>query len=116
MSCGSCCRSPSMAITYSPSAVIEAGRQRRGLAEVAAQLHDHHAAIDRGNLLQHPEGIVAAAVVDEHQLERLARSFHHHLQAVVELGDVLFLVVKRDDDGVLKHRFSIIPSKSPKLA
>ena len=84
--------------------VIEARGQRGGLAEVAAQLDHHHAAVDRGNLLQHPEGVVAAAVVDEDQLERLAGGFHDHLQAVVELGDVLFFVVKRYDDGVLRHR------------
>ena len=85
--------------------VIEAGGQRRGLPEIAAQLDHHHAAVDGGNLLQHPEGVVAAAVIDEDQLERLAGRFHHHLQPVVEFGDVLFFVVERYDDGVLEHRF-----------
>ena len=61
-----------MAMTYSPCGVIEAGGQRRGLPEVAAQLHHHHAAVHGGNLLQQVEGVVAAAVVHENQLEGLA--------------------------------------------
>ena len=32
--------------------VVEAGGQRRGLAEVAAQFDDQHPAIDRSNLLE----------------------------------------------------------------
>ena len=83
--------------------VVEAGGQRRGLAKVAAQLDYDDAAIHRGDLLQHPEGVVAAAVVHEHQLERLTGGFHHRLQAVIKLGDVLFLVVEGHDDGVLEH-------------
>ena len=88
--------------------VIESGGQRGSLAEVAAQLHHYHAAIDRGNLLQHPEGVVATAIVDKHQLERLAGSFHHDLQAVVELGDILFFVVEGYDYRILRHSTTII--------
>jgi hypothetical protein len=65
--------------------------------------------IDRRDLLQQPERVVLAAVVHEDQLERFARSFHHATQAVVELGYVFFLVVKRDDDGVFEHSPLIIP-------
>ncbi len=83
--------------------VIEAGRKRRGLPEVAAQFYHYDAPIDRGDLLQHPEGIVVAAVVHEDQLERLVGAFHHHLEAVIELGYILFFVVEGDDNGVLEH-------------
>ncbi len=116
MSLGSCCRSPSMAMTYSPSAVIESRSQRGSLPEVAAQFDDHYATVDRGNLLQHPEGIVAAAVIDKYQLERLTGSFHYDLQPVVELGDILFFVMERYDDGILGHRLSIITSNSGGLS
>ncbi len=93
--------------------VIEARGQRRGLSEVAAQLHHDNPAIDGGNLLQQPKGVVLAAVVDEHQLERLTRSFHYDLQTIVKLGDILLFIMKRDDDGILKHRIFIIPSAPP---
>ena len=83
--------------------MIETGRQRGGLPEVAAQFDHYDAPVHRGNLLQHPEGIVVAAVVHEDQLERLVGGFHNHLEAVIELGYVLFFVVEGYDDGVLKH-------------
>ena len=78
--------------------MVEAGGQGGGLPEVAAQLHHHDAAVHGGNLLQQRERVVAASIVYKDQFERLARGLHDHLQAVVELGDVLFLVVKRYDD------------------
>ena len=91
-----------------PLRIIEAGRQSGRLPKVAAQLDDHHAAIDRGNLLQQREGVIAAAVVHENQLKGFAGSFHHHPQPVVHLGYVLLFVVKGYDDGVLKHSLCII--------
>ena len=87
--------------------MVEAGRQRRGLAKVAAQLDHQHAAVDRGNLFQQLVGAVARAVVDQHQLKAVAHLLHHLLQASVEDGDVLFFVVKRNDDGILRHINSI---------
>ena len=90
-------------------AVVEAGGQSGGLAKVASQLYDHDTAVDGGYLLQKREGVVVAAVLDEHQLERLLRGFHYRLQPVVEFGDVLFFVVERNNDRVLKHDLSIIP-------
>src|SRR5262249_42214669 len=91
-------------------AVIKSGSERRGLTEVTAQLDDDHAAIDCGDLLQQRERVVATAVVDKHQLKRLAGSLHDDLQAIVKLGDVLFFVMERNNDGILRHRLSIIPS------
>ena len=63
--------------------VVEARRQRRGLAEVAAQLDDQHTAVDRGNLLHQLVSPVAGAVVHQHQLEVVAHLLHHLLQARV---------------------------------
>jgi hypothetical protein len=39
-------------------------------------------------------------------------SLHHHLQAVIEVGDILLLVMERDDDGVLGHGVFIIDRKA----
>ncbi len=63
--------------------VVETRRQRRGLAEVAAQLDDQHAAIDRGDLFQQLVGAVAGAIVDKDQLKTVAHLLHHLLQARV---------------------------------
>ena len=78
--------------------VIESGGQSGGLSEVAAQLDHDDPAVDRGDLLQQRKRIVAAAIVDENQLEGLSGGFHDHPQAVVQLGYVLFFVMKRYDD------------------
>ncbi len=94
--------------------VIETRRQRRGLPEVAAQFHDNHAAIHGCDLLQHPERVIAAAIVHKYQLKRLAGGFHYHLQPIIELGDVLFFVMKWDDNRVLGHGFVIIDALVPK--
>src|ERR1039457_3549435 len=94
--------------------VVEARGQRRSLPEVAAQLHYNHAAVHRCDLLQHPERMIAAAIVHEYQLERFARGFHHHLEPIIELGYVLFFVMKWDHNRVLGHGFMIITSVIPK--
>ena len=83
--------------------MIETSRQGGGLPEVAAQFYHYNAPVHRGDLLQHPESIVVAAVVHEDQFERLVGGFHHHLEAVIELGYILFFVVEGDDNGVLEH-------------
>src|SRR5580692_605739 len=49
------------------------------------------------------EGAVAGAVVDEDELESLAADLHDGLQAVVEVGYVLLLIVQGNDDGILGH-------------
>jgi hypothetical protein len=63
--------------------VVESGGQRRGLAEIPAQFHHHHAAIDGSDLLEEQERVILAAIVDENQLERFLRSFHDYLKPVV---------------------------------
>ena len=70
-----------MARMNSPCGVIETGRQRGGLAEVAAQLDDQHAAVHRGDLFQQLVGAVAGAVVDQDQFKGVAHLLHDLLQA-----------------------------------
>jgi hypothetical protein len=75
--------------------VIETRSQGGRLAEIAAQFHYHYAAVHGGYLLQQGEGMVTAAIVNKHQLERLLRGLHYRLQAVVEFSNVLLFVVER---------------------
>ena len=83
--------------------VVEAGGKSRGLAEVAAELDDEDAGVYGSDLFEETIGAVAGAVVDEDELEGVADLLHDGLEAVVESGDVLFLVVERHDDGVFRH-------------
>src|SRR4051812_10238706 len=92
------------------ASIVEAGRQSRCLPEVAAQLDDDHAAVYSSDLVQVKEGLVAAAVVYKDQLEAFAGRLHHVLEAVVELGDVLFLVVKRHNDREPQRRNGLLRS------
>ncbi len=92
--------------------MIETGGESRGLSEVAAELDDRDATVYGGDFAQHGEGVIFRAVIDQHDFERLAGSLHHRLQAVVEIGNVLLLVVERDDDGVLGHSPFIIARKT----
>src|SRR5262249_52752646 len=47
-------------------------------------------------------------VIHEDQFEGLARAFHDCLEPVIESGNALLLVMKRDDDRVLWHGSLII--------
>jgi hypothetical protein len=42
--------------------------------------------------------VVAAAIVHKNQLKGLAGALHDHPQTVIELGHVLFFVMKGDND------------------
>ena len=92
--------------------MVESGGEARGLAEVAAQLDDGHTAVDGRDFAQHREGVIVGAVVHEHDFEGFAVRLHDRFQAVVEVGDVLLLVMQRDDDGVLGHSPFIIDRKA----
>ena len=89
--------------------VIEAGGESGGLAEVAAELDDQYAGVDGGYLFEQTIGAVAGTVVDEDELEALANLLHDGLEAVIERGDVLLFVVKRNDDGVFRHEYDDTP-------
>ncbi len=89
--------------------MVKSGRQCRSLPKIATQFYHDHPAIHGSNLLQHVKSVVAAAVVDENQLERLTGGLHDHPQTVVELGNVFFLVMEGHDYGIFGHGLTIIP-------
>jgi hypothetical protein len=88
--------------------VIEAGGEGRGLAEVAAELDDENARIHCGDLFEETVGAIAGAIVDEDEFEGFADLLHDGLEAVVEGGDVLLLVMERNDDGIFRHELMIL--------
>src|SRR5215475_2632034 len=47
--------------------------------------------------------MVLTAVVNEDQLEGFLSGLHDYLKPVVQFGNVLFFVVKRDNNRVLEH-------------
>ena len=53
--------------------VLEADLQRRRLTIVAPKRNKSHAIVHRRKLLRHLNGPVAAAIVHEHELERIPR-------------------------------------------
>ena len=73
--------------------MVESRREPCRLPEVPTQLHNRHATVHRRDLAQHGEGVVGGAVVNENDFEALTVGFHDHLQAVIEVGDVLFFVM-----------------------
>src|ERR1017187_1639433 len=92
--------------------MVETGCEAGSLAEVAAQFDHRHTAVDGCDFTQHGEGVVGGAIVHENDFEGFAMSLHYRFQAVVEVGNVLLLIMQRDDDGVLGHSFSIIDRKA----
>ena len=76
--------------------MVEAGSKAGGLAKVAAQLDHGHAAIDGGDFAQQIEGAIEGTIVDQHHLETSRRCFHDGLEAGVQVGDILLLVVERN--------------------
>src|SRR5882762_7564146 len=83
--------------------VVKTGGQPRRLAKVPAQLHNGHTAVDRGDFTQQLKRAIDRAVVHQHDLEALAVSLHHDLQAVVEVSDVFLFVMQGYHDGILWH-------------
>ncbi len=83
--------------------MIETCRQRGGLTKIAAQLHHQHPAVHGSNLFQHLVRAVARSIVNEDKFKAVTHLFHDLFQAVIEGSGVLFLIVKRDDDGILRH-------------
>ena len=73
--------------------MIKSRGQAGGLAEVAAEFNDSHAAIDSCDFAQHGESVIAGAIVDENDFETFAVGLHDGLEAIVEVGDVFLLVM-----------------------
>jgi hypothetical protein len=73
--------------------VIETCRQPSGLPEVPPQLDHCDSAVDRRDFPQHSERVITRAIVYQDNLEALTMGFHDHLQPVIEVGNVLFLVM-----------------------
>ena len=76
---------------------LEAGLQRRGLAEVPPQPHDADAVVRGVQPGQRAERAVGGAVVDEDDLPGLAERVERRGQLVVEERDAPLLVVHGDD-------------------
>ena len=77
--------------------VVEAGGQRRLVAEVARQVDDAHARVGGRDAVERLRRAVGRAVVDEHELER--EPVERAADARVELVDRRLLVVDRCDDA-----------------
>jgi len=78
--------------------VGQPGRQRDVLAEVARQPHHLEPVVLGARREQHAERVVAAAVVDEHDLPRLAEPVEHRRDRREERREVPGLVVRGRDD------------------
>ena len=85
--------------------VIESGGERRGLAEIAPQPDACHTRVERGDLPENRRRAICAAVIDEDQFIVFAETFHHFRQTAIKNGQILFFVMKRDDDGVRTFHF-----------
>jgi hypothetical protein len=80
--------------------MVETSLERRGLAEIAAQPHNNDALIIPRDLGKQAVGAVLAAVIDKHNLKRLADGIHHVNDLDVELRDCFFLIEERNNDCV----------------
>src|SRR5499426_740119 len=85
--------------------VIESGGQRRGLAEISAQSDACHARVEGGDLSQNRRRAIGAAVINKDQFIVFAKIFHHFRQTAIKNGQILFFVMKGDDDGVRTFHF-----------
>jgi len=83
--------------------VVEPGGKAGGLAEIPAKLYDGDPAVDGRNLPQQLEGAIGRAIIDQHNLKALPVRLHDVLQAVIQIGDILLLVMQRDHNRILWH-------------
>src|SRR5580704_7655291 len=79
---------------------VEAGFERGGLAEIAAEADDIDAVIVLVNVGKNFERVIAAAIVDENELVGLADGVHDLGDLHVERRDVFLLVEERDHNRV----------------
>ena len=83
--------------------VVKAGGQGRGLAKVAAQLDDQHAAVDGGNFFKELVGPVVRAVINQDQLKGVVHLLHDLLEPGIEDCYVFFFIVKWHNNRVFRH-------------
>ena len=83
--------------------MVKSSSQPRRLAEITAKLDDRNATVDRRDFAQHGKGVVVRAVIHQHDLEGLSVCLHDSLQAIIEIGDILLLIMQRNYDGILWH-------------
>ena len=88
-----------MTTTTSPRHVLQGGRQRGLVTEVARELDADDAVVRSRGSVDQLERAVGAAVVDEHDLVRPAGEVvEHRGEAAKELREHLLLVVEGDRD------------------
>ena len=90
-------------------------RVHRGmLTVVALEANGAHAGIARVQALEHGEGSVRRAVVDEHELERAADRVERLRRAAVQLVQRPRLVEERDDDRDLGRGVELGVASGPR--
>ena len=99
--------------------VIEAGGERRLLAEIARQRDHLHVERCCRKIAREAERVVAAAVVDVDHLDREAARVgqvaRHLGQALVQARQALRLVVERNHDGKPGFHAPLIAYRAPEL-
>ncbi len=91
--------------------VVHARRNRGLMAEVASKVNHLDARILLGQRVHHLHRAVTTAIVDQHQLPRLASRVHDFGDARVEDIEVALFIVDGRDDGILRavsHFASIV--------
>jgi molybdopterin molybdotransferase len=88
--------------------LVEAGDERGGLAEVAAEPHDADVLLRVVQARQRSERPVGGAVVDEDRLPLGMQRLERRAQLVVEECDAAFLVVNGNDHGDHGHEPSVV--------
>ena len=78
--------------------MVEAGSDAVVLAEVAAELQAMHARVGSGETLDDSPGIVAAAILDKHDLEGGRHGFEGETQAAIQFVEDAFGFVDGNDD------------------
>ena len=92
--------------------VREAGRERRGLAEIAVQIDDPQMLVPGAQRAQAGQRPVPAAVVHEDELVEPSELACDARQLAVERLDVALLVVDRNDDGERERRLGLAHRRS----
>ena len=77
---------------------VKAGRERRCLAEIAAQANHLEVPIGLHQIGEQLKASVGRRVVDEKNFVRALQLLQHRREAVVEREDGVLLIVNRNDD------------------